>query len=164
MTWRASSVTVKRLELIAELERLDMTMRDSKARIVTAVTASATTLTDIFGVGPIVAGMLLGYTGDPTRFETASRFAAYTGTAPVEFSSGGRVTHRLSRRGNRRLNHALHIAAITQIRHPHSPGRGYYDRKLAEGKTPREATRALKRRLSDVVWRHPVADARRTSN
>jgi transposase len=152
------------VELIAELEHLDVVLRDSRARITTAVTASATTLTEIFGVGPIVAGMLIGYTGDPTRFETASRFAAYTGTAPIEFSSGGRVTHRLSRRGNRRLNHALHIAAITQIRHPHSPGRRYYDRKLAEGKTPREAIRALKRRLSDVVWRHLVADARRVSS
>ena len=152
------------LELICELEHLDVVLRDSRARITTAVTASATTLTEIFGVGPIVAAMLIGYTGDPTRFETASRFAAYTGTAPIEFSSGGRVTHRLSRRGNRRLNHALHIAAITQIRHPHSPGRHYYDRKLAEGKTPREAIRALKRRLSDVVWRHLVADARRVNS
>ena len=79
--------------------------------------------------------MLIGFSGDPTRFATASRYAAYTGTAPIEFSSGGRVTHRLSRRGNRRLNHALHCAAITQIRHRHSPGRGYYERKLAEGKT-----------------------------
>ena len=146
------------VELIDELDHLDVVMRDSRARITTAVTASQTTLTEIFGVGPIVAGMLIGYTGDPTRFTTASRFAAYTGTAPVEFSSGGRITHRLSRRGNRRLNHALHIASITQIRHPHSPGRNYYERKLAEGKTQREAIRSLKRRLSDVVWRHLVAD------
>ena len=95
------------------------------------------------------------------RFTTASRYAAYTGTASIEFSSGGRTVHRLSRRGNRRLNHALHSAAITQIRHRHSPGRGYYERKLAEGKTPREAIRSLKRRLSDIVWRHLIADARR---
>ena len=67
---------------------------------------------------------------------------------------------RLSRRGNRKLNHALHMAAVTQIRHRHSPGRGYYDRKLEQGHTPREAIRALKRRLSDVAWRHLVADAR----
>ena len=149
------------VELIAELDHLDVVLRDSRARITTAVAASSTTLTEIFGVGPIVAGMLIGYTGDPTRFETANRFAAYTGTAPIEFSSGGRVTHRRSRRGNRRLNHALHIAAITQIRYPHSPGRRYYDRKLAEGKTPREAIRSLKRRLSDVVWRHLIADTQR---
>ena len=149
------------VELVTELDHLDVVMRDSRARITIAVAASQTTLTEIFGVGPIVAGMLIGYTGDPTRFTTASRFAAYTGTAPIEFSSGGRITHRLSRRGNRRLNHALHIAAITQIRYPHSPGRCYYERKLAEGKTPREAIRSLKRRLSDVVWRHLVADAQR---
>ena len=149
------------VELVAEIDHLDVVMRDSRARITTAVAASETTLTEIFGVGPIVAGMLIGYTGDPTRFATASRFAAYTGTAPVEFSSGGRVTHRLSRRGNRRLNHALHIAAITQIRHPHSPGRRYYDRKLAEGKTPREAIRALeataqRRRLAAPRRRRPA--------
>jgi transposase len=151
------------LELVTGLDHLDVVMRDSRTRITTAVAASQTTLTEIFGIGPIVAGMLIGDTGDPTRFTTASRFAAYTGTAPVEFSSGGRITHRLSRCGNRRLNHALHIAAITQIRYPHSPGRCYHDRKLAEGKTPREAIRSLKRRLSDVVWRHLVADAQRAA-
>jgi transposase len=145
-------------ELVDEIEH-----RDSRARITVAVTASQTTLMEIFGVGPIVAAMLIGFSGDPTRFATASRYAAYTGTAPVEFSSGGRITHRLSRRGNRRLNHALHCAAITQIRQPHSSGRRYYERKLAEGKTRREAIRALKRRLSDIVWRHLIADAQRPS-
>jgi transposase len=149
------------VELVAEIDRLDGQLRDSRTRITTAVTASGTTLMEIFGVGPIVAGMLIGYSGDPTRFTTASRFAADTGTAPIEFSSGGRVTHRLSRRGNRRLNHALHIAAISLIRYPHSPGRRYHDRKLAEGKTPREPIRSLKRRLSDVAWRHLHADAHR---
>jgi transposase len=138
-------------------------LRDSSRRITAAVTASGTTLTEIFGVGPIVAAMLIGYSGDPTRFATASRYAAYTGAAPIEFSSGGRIVHRLSRRGNRRLNHALHSAAITQIRHRHSPGRSYYERKLAEAHTPREAIRSLKRRLSDVVWRHLVADAQRVA-
>lgn len=151
------------VELIAEIEHLDTVLRASRARITTAVTASGTTLREIFGVGPIVAGMLIGYTGDPLRFPTASRYAAYTGCAPVEFSSGGRIVHRLSRRGNRRLNHALHIAAITQIRHPHSVGRRFYDRKLAEGHTPREAIRSLKRRLSDIVWRHLVADIQRAT-
>ena len=151
------------LELVDDIDHLDAVLKDSRTRITAAVAASATTLTEIFGVGPIVAAMLIGFTGDPTRFSTASRYAAYTGTAPIEFSSGGRITHRLSRRGNRRLNHALHCAAITQIRHRHSPGRGYYERKLAEGHTPREAIRALKRRLSDVVWRHLVADAQRAT-
>jgi transposase len=149
------------LELVDDIDHLDAVLRDSRVRITAAVRASGTTLTEIFGVGPIVAAMLIGFTGDPMRFTTASRYAAYTGTAPIEFSSGGRITHRLSRRGNRRLNHALHCAAITQIRHSHSPGRSYYERKLAEGHTPREAIRSLKRRLSDVVWRQLVADAER---
>jgi transposase len=149
------------LELVTEIEHLDAVVEDSRVRITAAVAASCTTLTEIFGVGPIVAAMLIGYTGDPTRFAIASRYAAYTGIAPIEFSSGGRTTHRLSRRGNRRLNHALHCAAITQIRHRHSLGRGHYERKLAADHTPREPIRALKRRLSDVAWRHLVADAQR---
>jgi transposase len=151
------------VELVAEIDHIDDRLRDSRARIDAAVRASGTTVTDIFGVGTVVAGMLIGYSGDPLRFATPARFAAYAGTAPIEFSSGGRVVHRLSRRGNRHLNHALHIAAVTQIRHRDNPGRGYYDRKLAEGKTPREAIRALKRRLSDVVWRHLVGDGRRSA-
>src|SRR5207249_5150894 len=93
------------------------------------------------------------------RFANRDRFAAYNGTAPIEMSSGGRTVHRLSRRGNRQLNHAIHIAAITQIRHAHSPGRGFYDRKIAEGKTQKEATRALKRRISDALYQRLVADA-----
>jgi transposase len=104
--------------------------------------------------------MFIGYTGDVTRFNSQDHFAAYTGTAPIEVSSGGRITHRLSRRGNRQLNHAIHIAAITQIRFAHSPGRAFFERKVVEGKTKKEAVRALKRRISDVVYRQLVLDAR----
>ncbi len=88
---------------------------------------------------------LIGYSGDIARFANRDRYAAYNGTAPVEFSSGGRTVHRLSQRGNRQLNHALHMAAICQLRQPHSEGRAYFDRKVAEGKTKKEALRALKR-------------------
>ena len=84
------------VELVTEIDHLDDVLRDSRTRITAAVAASGTTLTEIFGVGPIVAAMLIGYSGDPTRFATASRYAAYTGCAPIEFSSGGRTTHRLS--------------------------------------------------------------------
>jgi hypothetical protein len=84
------------------------------------------------------------------------------GTAPIEVSSGGRITHRLSRRGNRQLNHAIHIAAITQIRYPHSPGRAFYDSKVAESKTKKEAVRALKRRISDAIYRQLLVDAQAT--
>ncbi len=105
--------------------------------------------------------MLIGYTGDVTRFGNRDHYAAYNGTAPVEFSSGGRVVHRVSQRGNRQLNHALHMAAVCQLRQPHSAGRAYFDRRVAEGKTTREALRALKRHVSNAVFGHLVADARR---
>jgi hypothetical protein len=75
-------------------------------------------------------------------------------------SSGGRKVHRLSLRGNRRLNHAIHMAAVSQIRHQHSQGRAYYDKKIAEGKTHKEALRSLKRRISGTIDAALVADAR----
>ncbi len=134
-------------------------MRVSKARIAEAIAASGTSLTELFGVGPVVAAMLIGYTGDVARFRNRDHFAAYTGAAPIEVSSGGRITHRLSRRGNRQLNHALHIAAITQIRFSHSPGRAFFERKVTECKTKKEAVRALKRRIADAVYRQLLIDA-----
>jgi transposase len=151
------------LELVDDLDRLETQRKASKARIRTAVAASGRTLTDIFGVGDVVAATLIGHTGDIDRFPTADRFAAYNGTAPIEWSSGNpkRPTHRLSRRGNRAMNHALHVAAVSQLRHSHSPGRALYDRKLSEGHMPKEAIRVLKRRLSTVVYRHLIADAAR---
>jgi transposase len=150
------AVAVEHLE---DLRRFDDQLRASKKRLAGAVSESGTTLTDLFGVGPVVAAMVIGYTGDVTRFANRDQFAAYTGTAPIEVSSGGRVTHRLSRRGNRQLNHAIHIAAITQIRFAHSPGRAFYDRKIVDGKTKREALRALKRRISDALYRQLLHDA-----
>jgi transposase len=149
------------LELLDDVRRLDTQLAESKRRIADAVAASKTSLTDVFGVGPVVAAMCIGFTGDVRRFATSDRFAAYTGTAPIEVSSGGRRVFRLSRRGNRRLNHAIHMAAVTQLRHAHSPGRAFYDRKLAEGHTKRMALRALKRRISDVIYRHLLDDADR---
>lgn len=153
-----------RFDLAAELHddicRLDTQLKESHRRIRTAVAAANTSVTDIYGIGPIIAAMLIGYSGDPTRFASADAYAAYNGSAPVEFSSGGRQTHRLSRRGNRRLNHALHLAALCQIRQPHSEGRRYFERKVDEGKTNKEALRALKRQISNRVWRHLLADTR----
>ena len=104
---------------------------------------------------------MIGDAGDVARFASRDHFAAYNGTAPIEVSSGNRKIHRLSLRGNRRINHAIHMAAITQIRHPHSDGRAYYDRKVAEGKTHKEALRCLKRRISDAIYARLQADARR---
>jgi transposase len=146
-------------EHLEDLRRFDEQMRASKKRLAVAVNESGTTLTELFGVGPVVAAMVIGYTGDVRRFVNRDHYAAYTGTSPIEMSSGGRVVHRLSRRGNRQLNHAIHIAAITQIRFAHSPGRAFFDRKVAEGKTKREAVRALKRRISDAIYRQLLHDA-----
>jgi len=142
---------------LGDIRRLDKERKANQVLIRRAVTASGTTMTDIYGVGPVVAALLIGYTGNIARFATADRYAAYNGTAPVEYSSGGKKRHRLSMRGNRILNHAIHMVAVTQIRYD-TEGRVYYDRKLEEGKTKKEALRALKRRISNVVYRHLVAD------
>ena len=150
-------------EFLADLRRIDTQLRDTKKRLAVAVKASATTTTEVFGVGPVIAATVIGYVVDVSRFASRDHFAAYNGTAPIEVSSGNRKIHRLSRRGNRRLNHAIHMAAITQIRHRHSDGRAYYDRKLAEGKTPKEALRSLKRRVSDAIFARLQADARQAA-
>jgi transposase len=147
-------------ETLDEIRMLDERAKRSKIRITRAVSASGTSLLEIFGVGPIVACLVIGYTGDITRFATPGHYAAYNGTAPIEFSSGNRTVHRLSRRGNRTLNHAIHMIAVTQIRHLDSEGRHYYDRKLAEGRTGREAMRSLKRHISDRVYQQLRFDAR----
>ena len=78
-------------------------------------------------------------------------------------SSGNRKIHRLSLRGNRRINHAIHMAAITQLRHKHSQGRAYYDKKAADGKTHKDALRSLKRKISDAIFARLQADARRAA-
>ncbi|MDH3958484.1 MAG: IS110 family transposase, partial [Actinomycetota bacterium] len=111
------------------------------------------------GVGPVVAARTLADTGDVARFTDRNRFASWTGTAPIEASSGEIVRHRLSRAGNRRMNHMIHIAATSQLRHD-TEGRAYYRRKLAAGKTKAEAMRCLKRRISDALYRQLVNDAK----
>ena len=105
-----------------------------------------------------MAGTVLGYVRDIRRFPTRDRFASYNGTAPIEVSSGDRKIYRLSRRGNRQLNHAIHMAAISQIRHHDSEGRAYYEKKIAEGMTGKTALRALKRKISDTLYEHMIDD------
>jgi hypothetical protein len=117
---------------------------------------------DLPGVGPVVAARILADVGDVARFADRNRFASWTGTAPLDASSGEQIRHRLSRAGNRKMNHMLHIAAATQIRLD-TEGRAHYRRKLAEGKTRMEAMRCLKRRISDAVYRQLLADARRAA-
>ena len=150
-------------ELLEDMRRLDAQMRESKKKLAIAVRASGTTLTGLFGVGPVIAATVIGDAGDVARFASRDHFAAYNGTAPIEVSSGNRKIYRLSLRGNRRVNHAIHMAAITQIRHAHSDGRAYYDKKLAEGKTHKEALRSLKRRISNAIYASLQAGARQAA-
>jgi transposase len=143
---------------LTDLVAIDKRIKAINAEIRAAVRATGTRLTEIVGVGPVTAALLLGEVADVARFATRHHFAAYNGTAPAQWGSGGDTQDRVNLGGNRRLNHALHIAAITQARHP-GPGRDYYRRKLAEGNTGKEALRALKRRISDAVYRRLRADA-----
>jgi transposase len=152
--------TIRRMaaEEISDLVAVDAKLKSLKKELRAAVAARGSHLMELFGVGPAGAARILSDVGDVTRFPDRNHFASWTGTAPLDASSGDQIRHRLSRAGNRRMNHVLHIAAIVQIRHD-TEGRAYYRRKLAESKTPMEALRCLKRRLSDAVYRQLVADA-----
>jgi transposase len=145
-------------DLVADLQRIDAQRREVKRRLARVVAASKTTLTDVHGIGPVVAATVLGFVGDVRRFASRDHFAAYNGTAPIEVSSGNRRVHRLSRRGNRQLNHAVHMAAVTQIRNPGTAGYDYYQRKLAEGMGRKAALRSLKRKISDTLYQRLIAD------
>jgi transposase len=145
-------------ELAGDIDRYNDLLDASKQRIQSALAASGTSLRTILGVGPITAAMIIGESGNIERFKSKHHYASYNATAPVEASSGSKVRHRLNQRGNRKLNWALHVVAISQLRHD-TVGREFFDRKVAEGKTTKEAIRALKRQLSNVVYRHLVADA-----
>ncbi len=147
-------------DLVAEIRQLDRRIAKAAADIQTAVTDSGTTLTELCGIGALTAGKILGRVGTIDRFRSAAAFATYTGTAPIDVSSGDVVRHRLSRAGDRQLNLCLHVMALTQIRQD-TPGRAYYLRKRTEGKSHKEAMRCLKRRLSDVVYRQLRHDANR---
>ena len=152
---------VMRLQLaaehVADIERLELRLDEIAAQITIMVKATDTTVTRIFGVGFLSAGVILAEVGDITRFPSRDHLASYAGTAPIEVSSGDVARHRLSRAGNRQLNSAIHVAAIAQIRHG-TPGRDYYRRKIAAGKTKREALRCLKRRITDAIWRQLQID------
>jgi transposase len=155
----ASACVRRRLasEVLRDIRALERKIADLNERIEAEVDASGTTLTEIVGIGPILAAKIMGMVGNVRRFPTKAHFASYSGTAPVEASSGEVVRHRLSLAGNRRLNNALHMVAICQARSD-VRGRAYYRKKLAEGKSRKEALRCLKRRISDVVFKSLMAD------
>jgi transposase len=144
-------------ELIGDLERIHARKKDADKELRELVAATDTGLLNLHGIGPSGAARLLVEVGDITRFPDRNHFASWTGTAPVDASSGDHVRHRLSRGGNRQINRALHMMATVQLRNP-TDGRAYYDRKKNSGKSSMEAMRCLKRRLSDTVYRTMLAD------
>ena len=143
---------------LAGLMAIEKKVKALTLEIKAIVKQRGSNLMDLPGVGPVVAARVLADVGDVARFADRNRFASWTGTAPLDASSGEQTRHRLSRAGNRRMNRMLHIAATTQIRLD-TEGRAYYRRKLADGKSRMEAMRCLKRRISDAVYRQLVADA-----
>jgi transposase len=120
---------------------------------------SSSSLLGIHGVGVVLTAKLLGQIGDIRRFPTADQLASYTGTAPVDSSSGNRVRRRINTGGNRHLKAVPHTVAVCRGRDS-GPGRIYHQRKIAGGKTPPEARRALKRRLTKVIYRPIIKDQR----
>ncbi|MGH3604096.1 MAG: IS110 family transposase, partial [Pseudonocardiaceae bacterium] len=145
------------VDLVAEIRHLDKKIATAERHVADAVSDTEPTLLQLPGVGPVLAARIIGRVGSLDRFPSANHFASYCGTAPIEVSSGDVTRHRLSRAGDRQLNHALHLIALSQVR-CHAPARAYYQRKRAAGKGHREAMRCLKRRLATVIFRHLTAD------
>lgn len=140
-------------DLLADIKTLDRQLAGLDKRLDAALLEHGTTLTEIGGVGTILAARVLAHSGSINRFASPAHYASYAGVAPVEVASGERSRHRLSRAGNRQLNCAIHLIALQQVRHNRDGGRVYYERKIAEGKTVKEAMRCLKRRLATRLYR-----------
>ena len=147
------------VELIGELEGTAKKIKTAERYLKEKEDARGSTLMHLHGVGPSGAARLLADVGD-IRFADRGRFASWNGTAPLDASSGDQKRHRLSRAGIRRINRTLHIMALVQLRN-RTEGRAYFEAKKAAGKTSMEAMRALKRRLSNVVYSRMVADQKR---
>ena len=144
-------------EIVAHARDLTVRERALKREITALVANVAPTLLALAGVGALTAAKIVAETADVRRFRSKDAYARHNGTAPLPVWSGNRERHRLSRTGNRQLNAAIHRIAITQMR-CHDDARTYIERRIANGNTKTEALRALKRRLSDVVYRSLLAD------
>jgi transposase len=150
-------------DLVRDLRAVDRSLADIEQRMSDALDGHGSRLRQVDGVGSITAVRLIGRTGPASRFASAAAFATYAGVAPIEVASGERSRHRLSRRGDRQLNSAIHLVAVTQVRMRDSVGRRYFETKIAEGKSRNEAMRCLKRRLANHLWRLMIADERRAA-
>ena len=149
------------LELVTDLERIYARTKAADKELTETVKATGTGLLELHGIGPSGAARLLVEVGDITRFPNKAHFASWTGTAPIDASSGDHVRHRLSRGGNRQINRVIHIMAVVQLRNQ-TEGRAYFDRKKHSGKTSMEAMRCVKRRLSDLIYKTMIDDLTRT--
>lgn len=151
--------TVARIagELVARIHEITVTERALEREITALVNRLTPTLVALVGVGALTAAKIVGETADASRFKSKDAYARHNGTAPLPVWSGNRERHRLARTGNRQLNAAIHRIAVTQIR-CHPDAIAFVERRLAMGNTKTEAIRALKRRLSDVVFRALIAD------
>ncbi len=150
-------------DLVRDLRTVNASLTDIEQRMSTALDDHGSRLRHVDGVGSITAVRLIGRTGPASRFPTSDAFATYAGVAPIEVASGEHSRHRLSRSGDRQLNSAIHLIAVTQVRMRDSIGHRYDDIKIAEGKSRNEAMRCLKRRLANHIWRLMIADEHRIS-
>jgi transposase len=149
-------------ELARDIEDLNARIADLDAELAQLLTEHGNPVADLHGAGTPLAATLIAQAGDVRRFRNASAFARYCGAAPIPCGSGKTAgRHRLHRGGNRQLNAALYRIAIVQQRH-HPAAKAYLARKIAEGKTAREARRALKRHLANVVYRRLLTWANTT--
>lgn len=148
-------------DLLADIRRIDRQLADIDNRLDIALLEHGTTLTEIGGVGTILAARIIAHTGSIDRFSTQDHYASYAGVAPIEVASGERSRHRLSRSGNRQLNCAIHLVALQQVRHNREGGGEYYRRLIATGRTHNEAMRCLKRRIANKLYRRMRADQNR---
>jgi transposase len=139
-------------ELVGRCRELSRRVDELERELTTLLHAQAAELLELPGCGPLTAAQLVGEIAGIERFASDAKLAKHSGSAPLPASSGQRQRHRLNRKGNRRLNCALHRIAVTQAR-MHPPARAYLARKQAEGKSRREALRCLKRHLARVVYR-----------
>lgn len=143
-----AAVTRRRLQRMIEI---NTELAQLRQQIGDLVTATGTSLTSIYGIGPLIAARILAEVVDIARYPSRHHFAAANGSAPIPASSGRTVRHRLNRGGNRQLNRALYTIAITEIR-ADTEGRAYYQRKRAEGKKHNAAVMCLARRRSNVIY------------
>jgi len=157
--------TVARIarELVVKIRELTVAANALEREIAQMVSHLAASLLELAGVGALTAAKIVGETADVRRFRSKDAFARHDGTAPLPVWSGNKVRHRLSRTGNRQLNAAIHRIAVTQMR-IHQPAKDYLERRITLGNTKTEALRALKRHLSDVVFRALMSDADTTAS